>query len=169
MKLKIISVTTILFLVILVVLLFRIDIPLCYNTSEYSEDAFILYDAKIVNVINEQIKKNPFYHIAIIGNSMSPSIKNGDTCVCVPQEDYSKGDIVSFYVPEGNQVELIAHRIIKNNNNQFTTRGDNNDLADNWIINEDQIFCKIPEKNLFNKFKFAIESGGEFSIFQIIG
>jgi signal peptidase I len=171
-KLKFLSVTTILVLVILVALLFRVEIPLCYNTfEERQKEAFVLYDIKIVDTINQEIEESPFYYIRINGNSMIPSINHGDMCVCIPQNNYYQEDIISFFVPVEDKVELIAHRITKElEGDRFTTRGDNNNIEDTWIITEDQIFCQIPEKNLFNKFRFAVvESGGKFNIFSIFG
>lgn len=36
------------------------------------------------------------------------------------------------------------------------TKGDNNDSPDSWKIEQDQVFCKVPETSLLEKFKFAI-------------
>ena len=170
---KLVSVTSVLVLIVVIVLLFRVDIPMCYNTfeEEPTTETFVLYPVEIIEVIQAQIQKAPFHYVKIAGNSMQPTIKDGDTCVCIPRISYSKGDIVSFYIPVDNKVELIAHRIVEEVDNRFKTQGDNNNnIPDGWTLDEEQIFCKIPEKNLFEKFKFAmVDSGGKFSIFSVLG
>ena len=165
------SVTSILVLIIVITLFFRIEIPMCYNTAEPKPpETFVLYAREVVEEVKQEIEKNPFYYLRISGNSMQPAIKSGDTCVCIPRINYNEGDIISFYIPVDNQVELIAHRIKGKDNNKFITKGDNNNIQDSWVLDEEQIFCKIPEKNLFEKFKFAmVDSGGRFGIFSVLG
>ena len=172
MKYKILSITSILVLVLVVTLLFSIKIPLCYNLHEDkpSPETFILYDSQVVAQVKEQIERSPFHYVRVNGQSMYHSIKHSDMCVCLPQNNYKKGDMVSFYIPVNDQVELIIHRIIKEENNHFLTKGDANNIEDSWLLDQDQIFCKVPEKNLFDKFRFAIvESEGRFSVFSIFG
>ena len=154
--------TTLAVVLLLIVLVSQVKVPMCYGTPEGTPEEQqpkepVFYETKIINTISQQIKESPFY-IKIIGESMYPSIESGDTCICTSQEDYKEGDVVSFYVPAGDGVELIAHRIISENNNQFTTKGDSNNIQDSWVINKDQIFCQIPEGNLFEKFKFGMNS-----------
>ncbi len=162
--------TAIILVLIALVALLMVETPMCYNVPEPKpREEVVSYDARVVDVINTQIKKVQFYYVRITGNSMSPAIDDGDTCLCLTKENYNIGDIVSFFVPDKGKVELISHRIITEEDDKFTTKGDFNSIEDNWVINEDQIFCQIPEESLFNKFKFAIESGGRFGIFSIVG
>lgn len=67
MKLQILSVTTILVLVILMIVLFRINLPLCYNTFEKEkvQKTFILYDKDIVDIITKDIQSSPFHFIRL--------------------------------------------------------------------------------------------------------
>lgn len=59
--------------------------------------------------------------ITVVGSSMLPTIKAGDTIdVSVPQE-YSLGDVVVFFY----NGELLVHRIIKYINGQICCKGDN--------------------------------------------
>lgn len=171
MKYKIISITSVLILVLVVALLFQIKMPLCYASGEKpSPETFILYDSQVIAQVKENIRQSPFHYVKVNGQSMQPSIRHRDMCVCLPQETYKVDDIVSFYIPsENNKVELIIHRIVDDENNKFTTRGDNNNIIDSWELTKDQIFCKVPEKNLFDKFRFAIVESERFSIFSIFG
>lgn len=170
MKYKITPVISVLILILVITLVFQVKIPLCYNTFEEkpSIEPFILYDVEIVTQVKEQIEESPFHYIKINGHSMKPAIKHND--ICVPKANYEKGDIISFYTPVNDKVELISHRISHEENNNFLTKGDNNLNRDNFWLTEEQVFCYIPEKNLFDKLKFAVvESEGRFSIFSIFG
>jgi len=163
------SIVIILFIIITLFFI-KTEIPMCYNYPPEDVKTFVIYEKGVIDNIKEKIKEQAFYLVKISGKSMNPSIKNGDTCVCIPKTNYSKGDIISFYVPIAEfQAESITHRIVKEVNGTFRTKGDNNPYEDNYIIKKEQIFCQIPERNLFDKFRFAVvESEGKFSVFSML-
>lgn len=151
-------------LIIGFVLFFQIKIPMCYQAEEKRPvTEFVTYDAEKVEEIKADIKKKPYYQIRINGESMTPAIQHNDICVCSIQQDYNVDDIVSFYVPVDDKVELVTHRIVKEDI-KFTMKGDNNPAPDIELISKEQIFCKIPDVNLFDKFKFALVEYGRFRI-----
>lgn len=165
MKYKITTFFLIAVLIIGFILFFQVKIPLCYQAEEERPiTRFVTYEAEKVQEIKADIQKKPYYQIRINGKSMKPAIQHGDVCVCNLQQDYNVDDIVSFYVPTNGEVELIAHRIIIEDEGKFRTKGDFNAFADNRLISKEQIFCKIPEATLFEKFKFALVEYGEFRI-----
>lgn len=145
--------------------LFKTTIPLCYQAPEEKPiTAFVLYDEEIIDKIREDIAKRPFYLVKINGQSMEPTIKHNDVCVCYSEQNYNVNDIIAFYVPLDNKIELVSHRIIEENDG-FKTKGDGNKAPDSQLIEEKQIFCKVPETTLFDKFRFAIMEE-RFSIFN---
>lgn len=153
-------------LIIGFVYLFQTKVPLCYQSPE-EEGIYVIYDISIINEIKKQLKEQTHFFVKISGKSMTPMIKDNDMCLCLPEKNYDEGDIVAFYVQlEDNKINLITHRIVKELNGKFKTKGDNNPGIDNAEINEEQIFCKIPERSIFEKFTFAITEYGKFNLFS---
>lgn len=89
------------------------------------------------------------YHlVTIASNSMLPKFARGDAVLIekLDKVDYSlikSGDILAFYY---NNM-LITHRVIsvtyENGSYSFKTKGDNNDIADGWIVKESMIYGKV--------------------------
>ena len=85
---------------------------------------------------------------------MEPNIKKGDAVVLEKiekvdrEKEVKKGVIIAYR--HGKKV--IVHRINKieekNGEKQITTKGDNNEVVDNWIVEESDILgivrAKIP-------------------------
>ena len=68
---------------------------------------------------------------------MSPTIEKGDMILVKLDTDYNVGDIISFK----DNGTIITHRIIEINDNNYVTKGDANNTADN-PIKENQIIGK---------------------------
>ncbi len=165
-KMKFDIIMYILMITLFLVLLFQIKVPFCYEVPEKQPVTFAIYEEEVVSTIKQDIKETLFYFMKINGHSMEPTIKHNQACLCVEAETYKEKDIVSFYVPaEEGKIELIAHRVVRKEDNLFYTKGDNNPVGDDWVIKKDQIFCKIPETSIFDKFKFAILNE-EYKIFK---
>lgn len=86
-----------------------------------------------------------FTPMTVQSDSMAPTFNEGDLIV-IKQCDTSKlqvGDIVTFHTIIDNQYALNTHRIESidelNGMRSFTTKGDNNDVADQHIISDGDI------------------------------
>lgn len=86
-----------------------------------------------------------FTPMTVQSDSMSPTFDQGDLIV-IKTCDTSKlqvGDIVTFHTIINNQYALNTHRIESidelNGMRSFTTKGDNNDVADTHIISDGDI------------------------------
>ena len=89
-----------------------------------------------------------FTPMTVQSESMAPTFDEGDLIV-IQQCDTSKlqvGDIVTFHTIIDNQYALNTHRIESidelNGMRSFTTKGDNNDVADQHIISDGDIVGK---------------------------
>ena len=92
----------------------------------------------------------------VLTGSMEPTIKVGDI-VIVKQLDANQikeGDVITFNSKYSNNV--ITHRIIKANKNNFTTKGDANNTEDLEPVGKSQIVGRvenrIPKIGIFLKF-----------------
>ena len=91
---------------------------------------------------NRQVlcEKLPVRLLIVKSNSMYPTLKKGDFILIKRNNDYKKGDIIT-YDYESNY--LVTHRIIEKNNNFFITKGDNNNSEDDKFIQLDNIKGKV--------------------------
>ena len=96
----------------------------------------------IVIVLNKDkiINKIPIKYLVIKSNSMSPTLYVDDIIIIKRVKQYRVGDIITYnYKNEG----LITHRIIEEKNNEFITKGDNNNSPDNESINIESVEGKV--------------------------
>ena len=119
---KIISKT---FTVFLIILTFSLMSLAAYN----------FVSVKILNKDYPNLFGYTFFEI--ISGSMSPTIEKGDMILVKLDTDYNVGDIISFK----DNGTIITHRIIEINDNNYVTKGDANNTADN-PIKENQIIGK---------------------------
>ena len=77
--------------------------------------------------------------LVVITGSMEPEIMAGELIVIREVKNYQVGDIVTYREDENY---LITHRIIEKQDNYLVTKGDNNNLTDN-PIHQNQIEGKV--------------------------
>ena len=76
--------------------------------------------------------------------SMVPALSKGSIILTSHQPDYSVVEIITFQDPHG---QLITHRIVKKEGEQFTTQGDQNNVTDR---------ASVAKKNIIGSIKFQI-------------
>ena len=77
------------------------------------------------------------------GPSMNPTLKAGDGLFVVPYGDRKIriGDVVVFRDPEGKY--NIVHRVVAVDSRGISTRGDNNNSIDPWLLSPDDIIGRV--------------------------
>lgn len=89
-----------------------------------------------------------FYAVAIASGSMTPNILKGDIVVIDKKDkEINVGDVIAYKYKN----TIVVHRLIKKINKgsvYYYTKGDANNLPDNYVINEEDIIgvvcVKIP-------------------------
>lgn len=86
-------------------------------------------------------------HVVSTG-SMEPSIKTGSVVLSSLEiDEINKGDIIVFTSPENKEINIV-HRVMKIEEDKYTTKGDNNDNEDDRTVSKSDIkgkvFFKIP-------------------------
>ena len=71
---------------------------------------------------------------------MYPTLQKGDIILIKKNNDYKKGDIITY---DYESDYLVTHRIIEKNTNFFITKGDNNNSEDDNFIQLDNIKGKV--------------------------
>lgn len=77
--------------------------------------------------------------IKMAGDSMWPTLKDGETKFCYTKDSYVPGDIVAF----SNGSDLVGHRIVGNIFGKLITKGDNNPIFDLNLLDSNDIICAI--------------------------
>ena len=98
-------------------------------------------------ILNKTGKSIFGYNMYIITtDSMKPNINSGDIIIInkADKENLKVGDVITFSQPEG----LITHRIVKIEEDEYITKGDNNNIEDEKKVKYEQIkgrkVMKIP-------------------------
>jgi len=78
--------------------------------------------------------------VLVAGHSMEPTFHTGDLVLAQPQDNYKIGDVVVYRVPqEEAKGSQIVHRIVREEDGHWITRGDNRDTEDPWKLTDDDI------------------------------
>lgn len=79
----------------------------------------------------------PATFAVVDGMSMEPTLQGGDLVVARVQPSYGLGDLIVFPVADGR---VVIHRIVAGSTDAgWTTQGDNNELPDSWLLNDDDV------------------------------
>jgi signal peptidase len=84
----------------------------------------------------------PANYTIVNGESMAPTLQDGDLIVTKERDGYEVGDVVTYVVAEGEPGAgaTVVHRLTGGEGgNGFTTQGDNNDWEDTWTPTADDI------------------------------
>ena len=113
---------------------------------------FIFYFGDLLYNIHSGEDKPPLFGAyVIVSPSMVPTIHVQDAIVIkrVDLVDIKQGDIISFLGTDSYYSgKVITHRVIgieKSSDGQFLyrTKGDNNNVADGSLVNEDNVYGKV--------------------------
>lgn len=75
--------------------------------------------------------------------SMNPEINEGSIIVVKKKNTYTVGDIITYYLLENGQEEIVTHRIIQDGGNVYVTKGDANQAIDREIVRPRLIIGKV--------------------------
>lgn len=97
---------------------------------------------------------NKYYILQVASKSMESTLKKGDYILVKKSNTYKEGDIVTYK----EKSSFITHRIVKINENNIVTKGDNNNIEDTPIKKNDIIgkyILKLRIIGLFLKHKIV--------------
>lgn len=79
----------------------------------------------------------------IMSGSMEPEIKVKDAVITKEVKDYKQGDIIAFKNGNSTTVHRIVKEYKQGNNKLYQTKGDNNNVEDTELVQQDQIKGKV--------------------------
>ena len=77
----------------------------------------------------------PATYLVVDGNSMKPSLNDGDLVIAKKSSDVAIGDLVVFQTSGG----LVVHRIFGGASGAWQTKGDYQNAPDDWVVANNQI------------------------------
>lgn len=109
-----------------------------------------------ISFLKESLVTNfPIQFFIITSGSMSPYINTGEMVVTLKKSDYKVNDVITFLE---NESYFVTHRIIREEENGFVTKGDFNNIEDESLVKISQIKGKVVfhSKILAMVFKYRI-------------
>ena len=84
---------------------------------------------------------NSSYRAYVVqSGSMEPTLKTGSVVITQTLPRYYIGDIVTFS-PDGGE-QLVTHRIVRMEGQNFITKGDANEDTDHWEVSPEEVVGK---------------------------
>lgn len=80
-----------------------------------------------------------FASFVVVGGSMEPTIDRGSLVYVQETNEYDPGDVITFT----DNDRVITHRIVSETADGYVTRGDGNEVVDDWRVSEHQIIGEI--------------------------
>lgn len=92
-----------------------------------------------IETIRQSLENGERLELTLHGNSMFPTIQEGEkVCIC-KKDEYDVDDIVAYYLCRGGGMVIIIHRLLWVRKTFVIAKGDNNKKADPY---------KIPVENI---------------------
>ena len=105
----------------------------------------IVLVSNVFLIVNKHLLNNPYPNVfgystaIVISGSMEPHINVNDMVVIKAQDEYKKGDVISFVSGKS----LITHRIADITDAGFITKGDANNVEDKEPVSCEQVMGKV--------------------------
>ena len=96
-----------------------------------------------IRLLNVEIEAKGQIQLVVHGDSMLPSLKDGDTIKVEKCNEYKISDVVAYFVVIEGKLKIIVHRVIFARKNYVLTKGDNNDFVDPIKVVYDMILGKV--------------------------
>lgn len=106
--------------------------------------------------------------LTVLTNSMKPEINAGDMIFIRDKKASAvkKGDIITFRLSDEN---LITHRVVSITDEGYLTKGDNNNVKDDWVVTPDNMLGEVtailPKAGYISNF---LVSKAGFAIFILL-
>ena len=108
----------------------------------------LIDNGQCINLITNELNNNGKISLTVHGNSMFPTLNDGETVTVIKSEQYNIGDIIAYYTITDNLVTIIVHRVIFTRSKYVLTKGDNNSFVDPLKINLCSILGKVEKEQI---------------------
>ena len=94
-------------------------------------------------MLKDELNKKRELRLTVHGDSMLPTLKDGEMVKIEERDEYKIGDIIAFYTIIEKQLKIVVHRVILVRKTYVLTKGDNNNFIDPIKVVYDIILGKV--------------------------
>lgn len=94
------------------------------------ETGLLISNYTCVNFLIEELENTGRLQLTVYGDSMLPTLKNGEIVTVAKSSKYRVGDIIAYYLVTENGIKIIVHRVMLVRKNYVLAKGDNNTFID---------------------------------------
>lgn len=129
--------------------------------------ALAIFISKVQIIGNTVSYVNCYSAVTVISGSMEPTLHVGDIAIIKKCDNYKTGDIVTFFTTDE---EVYTHRIISNGFDKYKTKGDANNVEDDFIVYKQNVIGKVMFRIPYLGKYIAIISGkiAKYYVFLLI-
>lgn len=117
---------------------------------------FLLLPLVVVTLITSKVSVGGFKSFVVLTGSMSPLIPTGSVVYSQKQNDYGKGDIITFEQNGVTVTHRVVNKVTENNKILYETQGDANTARDS---------DPVPNSNVVGKVELFIPAIGKMIMF----
>ena len=96
-----------------------------------------------LDTIRQSLENGERLELTLHGNSMFPTIQEGEKVCISKKNEYEVGDIVAYYLCRGGGVVIIIHRLLWIRKTFVIAKGDNNKKADPYRIPVENVLGSV--------------------------
>ena len=102
-----------------------------------------LENHNVFRIILEELNNGKETYFSVHGNSMYPTIKDGENVKIIKYQNIKIGDIIAYYLENNSECKIIVHRVIFLRTKYVLTKGDNNKYIDPLRVPYENILGKV--------------------------
>ena len=99
----------------------------------------------LAKILQNEIDGKGYIYITIHGNSMVPTLQNGERIKIEKNDTYNIGDIIAYFLVGEGKLFVVVHRIILKRDKYVLTKGDNNNFVDKLKVFNNIILGKVSQ------------------------
>lgn len=103
----------------------------------------LIDNKQCINMLKDELNKKRELRLTVHGDSMLPTLKDGEMVKIEERDEYKIGDIIAFYTIIEKQLKIVVHRVILVRKTYVLTKGDNNNFIDPIKVVYDIILGKV--------------------------
>ncbi|MBI2593461.1 signal peptidase I [Candidatus Daviesbacteria bacterium] len=104
---------------------------------------FLLLPLVVVTLITSKVSLGGVKSFVVLTGSMSPLIPQGSVVYTSKQNEYKKGDIITFEQNGVTVTHRVVNKVTENNSTLYETQGDANTARDSGLVPSANIVGKV--------------------------
>ena len=90
----------------------------------------VIENENCVDMLKEELNNSRKLQLTVYGDSMQPTLQDGQRIMIEKCDRYKIGDVVAYYMIVDNKLKIVVHRVVFARKTYVLTKGDNNSFID---------------------------------------